>query len=269
MQVVSTEEACLLLGVRQDVLLELIQTHQLEKADPPEQDCREFVSKDSLQRLLRQHLYGEVAFEDWYRWTVTEHAPLLTAAEAGEYIGLTREKVVAHILAGELVALQVFADYWRIPLPVVNMLKAQLERTKPRTVAQLVRLFSIKYDVALRLRQTLCSRHVTLVRCPNYWCVERFVAENLAVPGRSAAEWLEARERVPEVLVPLSSFAEVSWAVTPKVITEALDRGILNGIWIPQPRSDARDLMVTQTSASAFIHWRDHEYSLVAQQSRR
>lgn len=232
--------------------------------------CGNFVTRASLNALLKRCLYGPATLEQWYRWTLHDRVEILSVVAAHRYSGMTQHAIEAHLAAGELAALHTGdKDFWRIPLPALRQLMWQRERY---TVQRLADLFAITRYVAQQwlTNGTLCQRAHSGAHymCPNQWCLEAFVDGRLTPPGESAPAWLEARRNDPRPLVSLRDLQDSAWHVTPQVIAEALDRGILHGIWLPGPNGKEM-LRVTHASAAAFVRWRDRAYSLTAQTTRR
>ena len=268
---ISSDEAAMLFCVSADPMLTLLRAYKLEEVDLRGQGFAKFVKRRDLYQLLKRFLHGPATVEDWYRWTMQEQVKMLSVEDAAKHAGLHIQTIAKHIAEGELAALHTGEkDFWKIPLPEVERLMSLL---KPWTAKQLAQLFSVGMWTAERwwTSRSLCGRYHEVHQhgtYPNYRCIKQFVANQLTMPNRSAAAWLNARWRDPFPLIPVSEIPDTVWAVTPEAINEGLERGILDGISLPRA-SGASDVFVTQASVDMFVRWRDHEYSLVAQQSRR
>jgi|GEM_PF-4321614 len=268
--IVNTDEAAKLFCTSHGTMRDMLRNpdNKLEVVELRGLGGWNYVTRESVNALLKQRLEGLITLEEWYRWILHDNAETLTITVAHERYPISEFALRRHLAAGELTALLSGND-WHIPVPA---LKRLLHQRRRRTASQLAKLFSIDEHTAQWMlnARILCQRNHRrgYERCPDYWCVERFVAANSTAADRTAAAWLAQRHQDAEPLVTSAELMEIAWGVTSEVLEKAACDGVLDGIWLPRIVG-SRYLAATQTSAREFIRQQDRAYSMYAEITRR
>jgi hypothetical protein len=222
-----------------------------------------YITRESLLNLLPTLLTGDIHPEEWWRRCLADTEPALTRHQITLRYHIGARTLDTEIAAGRLLGLRTIGGQVKVPQWALSQF---LESRKALPARAMAALFGVDEATAAtwiaqkrvcHLQHGTWHKDIVGVTCPSRQCVTSYITRYRASPVVDPEEWMQLCLADGVGTMGSDELVETTVGTDEEEINQALAKGELRGVWLPQQKRGVPQAAIIRSDATLYRRARE------------